>query len=91
MKNYYCIATFHTTNQAITFEKVMKDNKVEVKLMPVPRQVSSSCGIAAQIPCELKDQIIKVCLEQNIEIDEIHKIEVKHSNGILSRLFKQSS
>lgn len=88
MKNYYCIVTFHTTNQALTFEKVMKNNGVDVKLMPVPRQVSSSCGIAAQFPCELRNQIVKTCLEQNIEIDEIHNIEVKHSSGILSKLFK---
>ncbi|SCG84054.1 hypothetical protein DW1_2490 [Proteiniborus sp. DW1] len=91
MENYYCIVTFHTTNHALTFEKVMKENKVDVKLMPVPRQVSSSCGTAAQFPCELKDEILKTCLEQHIEIDEVHKIEVKHSSGILSKLFKQSS
>ncbi len=91
MENYYCIVTFHTTNHALTFEKVMKGNKVNVKLMPVPRQVSSSCGTAAQFPCELRDEIIRTCLEQHIEIDEIHRIEVKHSRGLLSKLFKHTS
>lgn len=91
MENYYCIVTFHTTNHALTFEKVMRKNNVDVKLMPVPRRVSSSCGTAAQFPCELRDEIVKTCLEQHIETDEIHKIEVKHSGGILSKLFKKIS
>lgn len=91
MEKYYCIVTFHTTNHALTFEKVFREKGIDVKLMPVPRQVSSSCGTAAQFPCELKDKIITMCLEQHIEIDEIHKIEEKHSNGILARLFRQTS
>lgn len=91
MRNYYCIVTFHTTNHALTFEKMLKKKGIDVKLMPVPRQVSSSCGTAAQFPCELRDKISTICLEQHIEIDEIHKIEEKHSNGILSKLFGQIS
>lgn len=90
MADYYCIVTFHSTSQALTFEKVMKENKVGVKLMPVPRQVSSSCGTAAQIPCDLKNEIIKICLEQNIEIDEIHEIEGKQGSGIFSKLLKNT-
>ncbi|WIV13259.1 DUF3343 domain-containing protein [Proteiniborus sp. MB09-C3] len=91
MRNYYCIVTFHTTNHALTFEKMLKRKGIDVKLMPVPRQVSSSCGTAAQFPCELRDKISTICLEQHIEIDEIHKIEEKHNNGILSKLFGQTS
>lgn len=42
--------------------------------MPVPRQVSSSCGTAAKVPCDLKDEIMKLCGEESLPIDEFHKI-----------------
>ena len=32
----------------------MKELGYDVKLMPVPRQVSSSCGTAAKISCDKK-------------------------------------
>lgn len=91
VKSYYCIVTFHTTNHALTFEKILKEKGIEVKLMPVPRQVSSSCGTAAQFPCDIKEYILKICKDEQIEINEIHKIEEKRSNSILSKLFKQTS
>lgn len=90
MENYYCIVTFHTTNHALTFEKAMKENEIDVKLMPVPRQVSSSCGTAAQFPCNMKREIVKICEEQHIEIDEVLKIFQKESSSLLSKLFKAS-
>ncbi|SDY95225.1 Protein of unknown function [Proteiniborus ethanoligenes] len=90
MENYYCIVTFHTTNHALNFEKAMKEKDIDVKLMPVPRQVSSSCGTAAQFPCSMKREIVNICGEKHIEIDEIHKIYQKESNSLLSKLFKAS-
>ncbi|NMA85292.1 MAG: DUF3343 domain-containing protein, partial [Epulopiscium sp.] len=44
MEDTYCVVTFHVTQHALIFEKAMKEADYPVKLMPVPRQVSSSCG-----------------------------------------------
>lgn len=90
MEDYFCVVTFHSTSQALTFEKTMKKHNVAVKLMPVPRQISSSCGTAAQFPCVEKNRIVKICLEQNIEIDETHEIAISQGSGIFSKLFKRN-
>lgn len=82
MKNKYCVVTFHITQHALAFEKKMLDNNVEVKLMPVPRQVSSSCGTAAKVDCNLKEDILNFCKENNMDIEgffEIEKEEKKKS------------
>ena len=42
----YCIFTFHTTMEAIAFEKTCKEEKVAGRLIPVPRQISAGCGLA---------------------------------------------
>lgn len=75
MEDFYCVVTFHITQHALIFENFMKKKGVDVKLMPVPRQVSSSCGTAARIPCELERQIIKWCEDDNLLMDSFHKIE----------------
>jgi hypothetical protein len=72
--------TFHSTHHALQFEKVLKERNINVRLMPVPRQVSSSCGTAGEFPCEQKDFIIKLCEELKIEKDQVHVVEKKQQN-----------
>jgi hypothetical protein len=42
------VATFHSVSQALRFEKLLQQEKIAVKMIPVPRILSSSCGIAAR-------------------------------------------
>ncbi|WP_026476122.1 DUF3343 domain-containing protein [Alkaliphilus transvaalensis] len=89
MKNFYCVVTFHSTYHALNFEKVMLENGILTKLMPVPRQVSTSCGTAAEIPCEERQRISKICIDYSVEIAEIHKIEDnKKSNWFINLMNK---
>lgn len=74
MDDFYCVVTFHVTQHALIFENLMKEKNISVKLMPVPRQVSSSCGTAGKIPCELEQDIKKLCMEKDIPIDGFHHI-----------------
>lgn len=41
---YKYIATFHSHFGALSYCKALKKKGLPVKLMPVPRKVSSSCG-----------------------------------------------
>lgn len=75
MNNYYCIVTFHTTQQPLVFEKNLIKEGINTKLMPVPRQVSSSCGIAARVDCKEKEKILSICNKNNIEIEGFHKVK----------------
>lgn len=85
MENFYCVVTFHVTQHALIFEKFINNKGIPVKLMPVPRQVSSSCGTAAKVPCELEYNIKKWCIDENIPIDDFHKVENKKGNNWFSK------
>ncbi|GMG95898.1 DUF3343 domain-containing protein [Tepidimicrobium xylanilyticum] len=60
------VAVFFTHSGAIKFNKKCKANNIECELMPVPRQLSSNCGIGAKFKF---DQNI-----MDIVDDEIEKI-----------------
>lgn len=85
MENFYCVFTFHITQHALLFEKLMKNSKIDIKLMPVPRQISSSCGTAAKVPCELEDHIRELCQQNHIPIDSYYKIESQKNNSWFSK------
>jgi hypothetical protein len=43
------VVTFPSTHQALKFERDSKARKLSFQLMPVPRQISASCGLAAKV------------------------------------------
>jgi len=69
-----CVFTFHSTHQALEFEKVLKNNNYQVKLIPVPRQVSSSCGLAGRVNEENLTDIKNISDENYIEYDHIYRV-----------------
>jgi len=42
------IATFYTHSGAVKFSCFLEKENIHVELRPVPRQLTSNCGIAAQ-------------------------------------------
>lgn len=45
-KEQRIIITFHTTAEAMAAEKALKKTGISGRLIPVPRQLSSGCGLA---------------------------------------------
>ena len=48
MAETYFVATFHTHAGALKFERRLKALNEACKLLPVPRTISSSCGVCAR-------------------------------------------
>jgi len=69
-----CIATFDVTTMALLFEKKCRNSGWRVKIIPVPRQISASCGLACSYPCEQEQQILDFCNKNKIEIAQCHRL-----------------
>lgn len=68
MKEY--IAIFFTQSGAIKFDRKLKAKNIECKLMPVPRKLSSSCGICARF--KFQADVLELVDE---EVEKIYIIE----------------
>jgi len=71
----YGIVLFHSTSAAIRAEKVTQQAGLKVKLIPVPRQLSSDCGISLRFEWEQVDAVRAVLEAKGVEIQGIHRIE----------------
>ena len=69
-----CIATFDTTHMALFFEKSCRSVGLKVKIVPVPREISSSCGLACSYPCEDEEKIRSIAAEKAIEVSDYHRL-----------------
>jgi len=63
------LALFHTQSGAIKFHKALGGKGIEARMLPVPRKLSSSCGIAVRFSYE--DDIGRLVL---VDIEKIYKI-----------------
>ena len=59
-----CYFTFSTVHLALRAEQALKGIACSFRLIPVPRFISSSCGVALQC-CREEAETIKSTLEQN--------------------------
>ena len=69
-----CLATFKTTSMALMFERACRKAGVKARIAPVPRKLSSSCGLACDFPCENREEIEEIARRDKIEVDGIHEL-----------------
>ncbi len=50
------ILIFRGTHQVLAAEKHLKRSNVPMRLIPVPRFLTSDCGLAIRVPLEEKDR-----------------------------------
>lgn len=71
--NSYCLMTFKSITFVMQFEKIMKTNSMEVKIIPVPRSISTSCGMCGKFPINRKDSILNLCTKNHVNYDKIYE------------------
>ena len=58
-KTEQLVVSFNTTTDAIRCEKYCAEQKIEGHIIPVPRILSASCGMAFKAPLSEDDAITK--------------------------------
>lgn len=69
-----CVVSFHTTAGAMAAERLCRREGLEGKLIPVPRSVTSDCGIAWSAPPELRGALERRFQETGIEAAGFHEL-----------------
>ena len=61
------VVTFHTTAEAMATERLCRTLNLPGRLIPVPRAVTSDCGIAWSAPPEAAEEIRAALREAGVE------------------------
>ncbi len=64
----YSVIIFLSANHAVRAEGVLLKNGFQCKLIPIPRNISSDCGICLRINTADIKQAVKILSNLNIEI-----------------------
>ena len=70
------LLTFFSTSGAMAVEKYCKQNGITGRLLPVPREISASCGLAWAVPADQKEELLAVEAEFAEEIEGKWSLEL---------------
>ncbi len=67
------VAIFHSIHRVLKAEKILKQATVDFLLIPVPRQLTSDCGLALRFAPETKDELLQVLAGNDLSPVELHQ------------------
>ena len=70
----YGVILVYSTSHAMRIERLLIEENIECKLIPVPRQLSSDCGVCVRFQRADKEKIIQCLNNAQIEIQGIYEI-----------------
>ncbi|HSJ54326.1 MAG TPA: DUF3343 domain-containing protein [Anaerolineae bacterium] len=70
----YAVLLVHATSHAMRVEKLLRDGGLTCKLIPVPRHISSDCGVCVRVRHEDLDAARRVVEATGIEIKSVHAV-----------------
>jgi hypothetical protein len=72
-KEEYLVMLFPAVSYVLKAEKVLKQEKIPHKLIPIPKHIDSDCGICLRFSPELRDKII-AALAGKVDFDGIRDL-----------------
>ena len=74
IESLYGVVLFHSTSHTLRAEKVLQKAGISCKLIPVPRHLSSDCGVCLRIKRADKEVVRRVLEAARLEIEGVHEI-----------------
>ena len=68
------VVLFHTTSAALRAEKVLNRAQLTTKLIPVPREFSSDCGIALRFAWAQREDVEGSLVAKRVAFSSIHQM-----------------
>lgn len=72
-KKSYDVILFKAVSYALKAEKILKKEGLPHKLIPVPKHISSDCGVCLMIHRDVKEKIL-AALGQKVDMDDVRPL-----------------
>lgn len=72
--NPYGVVLFYSTSGALMAEKLLKKAGIAYKIIPVPRHLSSDCGVCIRFSSE-DESLVREALAEKVEIQSFEELD----------------
>lgn len=67
------VMTFKSTHHTIQAEDFLKSREIDIKIIPTPREITESCGLAIVFNLDHLDKIKEIIDNDGINIDSVYE------------------
>ncbi|TYO96069.1 uncharacterized protein DUF3343 [Geothermobacter ehrlichii] len=67
------VAIFHSIHRVMKAEKILKAQRADILLIPVPRKLSSDCGLAIRIAADGFEAVWRLLVEAGLRPQELYR------------------
>lgn len=75
MSESYAVILMYSTAHALKAEKALRKAGITCKLIPVPRNISSDCGVCVRIRSIDREEALEVLETAGVGIEGIHELQ----------------
>jgi len=72
-----CVFVFESVHRVMKAEKLLKGKGVKIDLIPVPREISSDCGVAIELSGDSESEALLILKENRISVVECYKRDLR--------------
>ena len=72
--NTFAVVLVYSTSHAIRAEKVLKEAAFACRLIPVPRRLSSDCGVCVRILRAERERAVQLLNDARIDVQSIEDV-----------------
>jgi hypothetical protein len=72
-----CVFVFESIHRVMKAEKLLKGKGIKIDLIPVPREISSDCGVAIELSGDSEAEALQILKENGLLIGECYTRDVK--------------
>lgn len=66
VKEGHCLAVFNSTHRVLKAERLLKDQGLEILLIPAPRALQTDCGLALRFDRHLLEAITTILKDHDL-------------------------
>ena len=74
MEPLYSVILVYSTSYALQIERILQGSEIPTKLIPVPRHLSSDCGVCVRILRKDQEQVLEHLNASQCEYASIHPL-----------------
>ena len=75
----YTVFLFYSSSHAIRGENLLQQVSIRGKLMPVPRHLSSDCGVCLRLPRDQQEKAIEALTSGRVTVASVHDLQQRQA------------
>ncbi len=71
---HYIVLLVYSSSYAVRADQILSKAGISSRLIPIPRHISSSCGVCVRIAADDKSNALKALQDSNLPLDGVYEI-----------------